>query len=108
MKLLTGNKSATSERDEKTRNPPVHQAKWYHYIELFLLQGPILFPAIALDISGPWEDALPKVAALDLIWVLVGFGAFHYLSKWIALFLIGWILVATVDFVTFGKRLGNK
>lgn len=81
------------------------QPKWYHYIEVFLLQGPILFPAVALDVSGPWKDALLEVAVIDLIWILTGFVAFRFLSKWVGFFVIGWVLVATFDFVFFGKRL---
>lgn len=42
------------------------ELEWYHYVELFLLQAPILFPSIALGISGPWRDALPEVITIDI------------------------------------------
>lgn len=81
------------------------EAEWYHYVELFLLQGPILFPAIALDVSGLWKEALPEVAVIDLVWALIGVAAAHFLSKWVGLFVAGWVLVATVDFAFFGRRV---
>lgn len=97
-------REAEQEKSEETSDNQRRRPRWYHYIELFLIQGPILFPAIVLDVSGPWRNALTEVTIIEMGWLIAGLALIRFVSKWIGLLVIGWALIAIADYLFLGER----